>query len=108
MEVVKELFDVLEAGGGAGAVLRLCLADLGHEELAPEEAELLLVALIAVGADDVRGPAGALEHDRRLVAGLDLVDDVGDALSELGDRYRLHDGRRYIRVYRCQAELQLE
>ena len=101
-KLVEQTFDVVEVGSRAGLILGLSLANLRQEELASQQCQLLLVAFVAVRVDDVRGPPRSLEDDRRLVACLDLVDDIGYALSELGDRYRLHDGTRYIRVYRCQ------
>lgn len=82
-ELVQERFDVIEAGSRTGVVLGLGFAHLGDEQLSAEQAELLLVALVSVWADDVSRPAGPLQHDRRLVALLDLVDNVGHALPKL-------------------------
>ncbi len=101
-QFVEEPFGAVEAGSLACAVLGLGLADLGQEELPAEEAELLLVALVSLRVHDVGSPPRPLKDNGWLIAGLDLVDDVGHPLPELGDRYGLHDGTQYIRVYRCQ------
>ena len=68
----------------AGVVLGLCLADLGEEQLPAESAQLALVAFEPLRADDVGSRAGTLQHDGRLIGLASFVDDVRDALSQVG------------------------
>lgn len=89
-KLVQESVDVVELRRSVCVVFGLGFADLGQEQLAAEEAQLALVALKSIRADDVRRRLRALKDDRRLIGSLDVVDDIRDVFAEIRDRYSLH------------------
>src|SRR5450759_5049823 len=89
-ELVEELLDVVEPLRLAGEMLGFGLTNLGEEEGPAEGAELRLIAFEAFRVHDIGRRARALHDDRRLVAGLDVIDDLRDPLAEVADGDRLH------------------
>jgi len=99
-ELVEQLLHPVEGPSLASHVFGLGFPDLGHEDGPPEGAELGLIAFVAVRVDDVGSPPGALEHDQRLVARLNIVQNLGRVLAQLTDRDRLHTLQRtYQRTF---------